>query len=312
MESLLLAAGLVVPMTVYMLVGFFIRRAGILEDTDFKKLNSMIFKILIPLSVFFELYQCDLQTAAQPRLFVMVAAGIILVCAVCWCIVPRLTGERRDAATIVQGIYRSNYVLFGTTIGLSLCGEQGAAVTAALVVVTVPLFNALAVILFETARNSTANPKKLLIGILKNPLILAVATGAVCNLLRVPLPELLVSPLEKLGSTASPLALVVLGGMLSLQSISGHKKYLTGAVLGRLVIVPLLMLSVFALCGYRGPELVAVLAVFGSPAAVSSTPMAQAMGGNGKLAGEIVALSSVCSILTLFCFVVALVQMGLI
>ena len=312
MESLLLAAGLVIPMMVYMLVGFFIRRAGILSDTDFKKLNSMLFKIMIPLSVFFDLYQCDLQTAAQPRLFAMVAAGIFLVCAVCWRIVPRLTGERRDAATIAQGIYRSNYVLFGTTIGLSLCGEQGAAVTAALVVVTVPLFNALAVILFETARNSTADPKQLLIGILKNPLILAVIAGAACNFLHVPLPELLASPLERLGSTASPLALVVLGGMLSMQSMSGHKKYLTGAVLGRLVSVPLLMLSVFALCGYRGPELVAVLAVFGSPAAVSSTPMAQAMGGNGKLAGEIVAVSSVCSILSLFCFVVALVQMGLI
>ena len=312
MESLLLAAGLVVPMMVYMLVGFFIRRAGILADTDLKKLNSMIFKILIPLSIFFELYRCDLQAAAQPRLFAMVAGGILLVWVVCWCAVPRLTGEKRDAATIVQGIYRSNYVLFGTAIGLSLCGEQGAAVTAALVVVTVPLFNALAVILFETARSGAADPKQLLIGILKNPLILGVAAGAACNLLRVPLPELLASPLEKLGGSATPLALVVLGGMLSLQSIAGHKKYLTGAVLGRLVIVPLLMLSVFALCGYRGPELVAVLAVFGSPAAVSSTPMAQAMGGNGKLAGEIVALSSVCSILSLFCFVVALAQMGLI
>ena len=260
----------------------------------------------------FDLYRSDLQTAAQPRLFMMVSTGIFLVWAICWCVVPRLTGERRDAATIAQGIYRSNYVLFGTTIGLSLCGEQGAAVTAALVVVTVPLFNALAVILFETARNSTTDPKQLLIGVLKNPLILAVAAGAACNLLHVPLPELLASPLEKLGSIASPLALVVLGGMLSMQSIAEHKKYLTGAVLGRLVIVPLLMLSVFALCGYRGPELVAVLAVFGSPTAVSSTPMAQAMGGNGKLAGEIVAVSSVCSILSLFCFVVALVQMGLI
>ena len=312
MESLLLAAGLVVPMMVYMLVGFFIRRSGIMSDTDFKKLNSMLFKIMIPLSIFFDLYRSDLQTAAQPRLFAMVAAGILLVWVVCWCIVPRLTGERRDAATIVQGIYRSNYVLFGTTIGLSLCGEHGAAVTAALVVVTVPLFNALAVILFEAARNGAANPKQLLIGILKNPLIWGVAAGAACNLLRIPLPELLASPLEKLGSTASPLALVVLGGMLSLQSVAEHKKYLAGAVLGRLVIVPLLMLSVFALCGYRGPELVAVLAVFGSPAAVSSTPMAQAMGGNEKLAGEIVAVSSMCCILTLFCFVVALSQIGLI
>lgn len=56
--------------------------------------------------------------------------------------------------------------------------------------------------------------------------------------------------------------------------------------------------------GLRGDILVALLAVFASPTAVASTPMVQGMGGDGELAGEIVATTSVFCIVTLFSFFV--------
>ena len=72
------------------------------------------------------------------------------------------------------------------------------------------------------------------------------------------------------------------------------------------------MLTAFALAGYRGDALVAVLAVFGSPTAVASAPMAQAMGGNGSLAGRLWQWTSVCCIVTIFLFVYVLSFTGLI
>lgn len=311
MQSLMLALGLVVPMTVDMAAGWLVRRCGILQQATLKQINELIFRLLIPLSLFFDVYHSDLKATVQPRLFALTLAGILLVYTVCCLLLPRLTGERRDAATVTQAIYRSNYVLFGSTIGASLCGEAGAAVTAALAVMVVPLFNALAVILFESARGGAADPGRLALRIFQNPMVIAGIVGILFNLGGVPLPALLAAPLEALGDIASPLALVVLGGLLSVRSMAGHKGLLAGAVLCRLVVVPLVFLPLFIALGYHGPELVAVLAVFASPAAISSTPMAQSMGGNGALAGEIVAVSSVGCILTLFCFVMALGQMGL-
>ena len=70
------------------------------------------------------------------------------------------------------------------------------------------------------------------------------------------------------------------------------------------------MLSTAIALGMRGDVLIALLAVFGSPTAVSSAPMAQAMGGNGELAGEIVAITSVCSIVSVFLLVFALSRFG--
>jgi predicted permease len=57
---------------------------------------------------------------------------------------------------------------------------------------------------------------------------------------------------------------------------------------------------------------VPVLAVFGSPIAVSSYTMAEQMEGDGRLAASLVVLTSVCSIVTMFLFIFALKQLGLV
>lgn len=312
MVSFLLALDLVIPLLVYMLVGMLIRRRGILGEETLKQLNNMAFRVLLPLSLFFDVYRSDLKTTVQPRLFLCSALAIILVFAVAWLILSRLVPTKPDLATIVQAAYRSNYVLFGGAICAEIAGQTGAAVAAALAVVVVPLFNVLAVILFEVVRGGKANPLRLLLRVLQNPLVDAGLLALALNLAGITIPALLQKPLLTLGSTATPLALVVLGGLLSWNSIAGHKAYLVLAVLLRLVIVPLVMVPAFALLGYRNAELIAVLAIFASPVAVSSTPMAQSMGGNGELAGEIVAVSAVCCVPTLFVFVWAMGSLGLI
>lgn len=80
--------------------------------------------------------------------------------------------------------------------------------------------------------------------------------------------------------------------------------------MGRLILVPAAAVAVAAALGYREVELVGILAVFGSPTAVASAPMAQSMGGNGELAGEIVATSSAACVVTMFLFIWALKTLG--
>ena len=80
----------------------------------------------------------------------------------------------------------------------------------------------------------------------------------------------------------------------------------------RLVLIPLVMLSLGALLGFRNDQLVTLMAGFAAPTAVASAPMAQAMGGNGTLASEIVAVTTIGSIGTIFCFIYFLSRLGLI
>lgn len=312
MESLRLAVSVVLPLLIYMAVGGMIRKLGIFSQDSFKALNGMIFKIFLPLTLFFDVYEADLNVAIRPEIFVFSFAGVLGIYLLTWFIVSARIKENADASTMIQGIYRSNFVLFGNSIALSLCGREGQALVAALSALVVPMYNVLAVILFECKRGGNVKLSKIIVNILKNPLVDAGVLGCVMNVLHIRLPEMVMSPFERMGDIATPLALVVLGGLLSFGSIVKHKKYLIAAVSGRLVIVPLLAVIAAIAAGFRGEQLVAVLSIFAAPTAVASTPMAQSMGGNGALAGEIVVMTSACCILTIFLFVLGLSGLGMI
>ena len=113
-----------------------------------------------------------------------------------------------------------------------------------------------------------------------------------------------------LGRVATPLALVALGGEFKFHKVKGNLKQLIVAVAGKLIVSPLLMVTIGVFLGFRNEMLVPVLLMFGAPTAVSSYTMAQQMGGDGELAGEIVVFATAFSIVTIFLWVFALKQLG--
>lgn len=312
MESFLLAAKVVLPLLVYMTVGIFIRKMSIFSLENFKALNHMVFCVFMPLTLFFNIYDSDLGGITEPKIFVFAFVFILLCFLVAWIIFTCTIKKQSDAASMIQGVYRSNFVLLGNVIAESLCGDSGLVLVAALAVMVVPMFNILAVILFEIKRSQKVNVKRIIENIFKNPLVVAGFLGGLFKAFHIPFPNLLHQPLAALGDIATPLALVTLGGILSTSSMAKHGKYLVVAVTGKLVAVPLITLIIAIVFGYRGDALVAILAIFASPTAVSSAPMAQSMGGNGELAGEIVAFTSICCLITIFLFVLFLSGQGFI
>ena len=72
------------------------------------------------------------------------------------------------------------------------------------------------------------------------------------------------------------------------------------------------MLAIAYQFGLRELELFLLLAIYGTPVAAASYPMAQNMGGDGELAGQFVVISTVVSVVTLFVWIFFLKSMGLI
>ncbi len=311
MENFMMAASVVVPIFIYMAVGMLVRKLGFLSADHFRALNNVLFHVFLPITLFCNIYSAESLASLKPALFAGVFLGLVAEFVILRLIVPGFVKEQKDMTAMVQGMYRSNFILFGTQIAAGLCNAEGAAAIAALSAVVVPTQNVLAVILFETGRGEKIGIGKLIADIFKNPLVDAGLIGVVFLGFQIPIPSLIAIPLERMGSMATPLALITLGGMLSFGSIAKHKLYLTAATIARLVLIPLLAVLVAVALGARGNTLVAVMAVFASPTAVASVPMAQNMGGNEELAGEIVAVSSLFSLLSLFLFSYILLGLGL-
>lgn len=312
MASFMLAFGAVFPMFCYMALGRLIGWLKWLDYEDFRKVNNVIFEFFIPCMLFSSIYNSDFREQANFRLIALVLITVLLIFGLSWLLIPRFVAEPRNQSVLIQAVYRSNYVLFGMLLAANIYPGADLGVVAALAAFLVPLFNILAVILFESFRGGRVTLAVILQKIARNKLVWAGFLGAFMAISGLRLPVMLADVIANIGSVALLLALVCLGGMLSLNSIKHDASMLIFALAARLVIVPLAAVSLFALLGYRNIELVAVLAAFGSPNAVAGAPMAYAMGGNGDLAGEIVAASSAFAIITIFLFVLVLRASGLV
>ena len=104
------------------------------------------------------------------------------------------------------------------------------------------------------------------------------------------------------------LVAAIIGAVIFLSYRISH----AGAAYSARFNVSLVMLTLGALLGYRGDTLVPILAIFGAPIAVSSYTMAEQMDGDGELAASLVVLTTAFSILTMFLFIFALKQLGLV
>ncbi len=308
--SLVLVLNVVIPMLVFILAGFLIKKIGFFTKDEFRKLGTMNFKTFIALTLFFEVYQSNIREAFKTRIVIFAIVGIVILFAITWFVSFRLIKDRSDAATMAHGIFRGNYLLFGTSLGAGLCTGDGPGIIAALSAVVIPLYNILAIILFVITCGEDLKKSKILEHIFKNPLIDAAIIGIIFNLCKIPIPELIETPLEQLRDLAVPISLITLGGVVTFQNLWSHRKYLVIVNSIKFILIPCVAVIAAILLGFRGDLLVVTLAIFATPTAVSSTPMAQAMGGNGALAGEIVASTSILCILTLPLYVTILSHLG--
>ncbi len=237
---------------------------------------------------------------------------MILVFLLLFIIIPLLEKDNRKRGVIIQGIFRSNFVIFGVPVCEALFGQNATGVASMLIAIVVPLFNFLAVICLEIYRGGNINFKKIIKGIITNPLIIASIIGLFFIYFKIKLPTPIEKTINDISKIATPLAFILLGSSFTFSAFSLYIKQLSITILGKLIIVPGIVLYIAALLGFRNIELTCLLSVFASPTAVSSYTMAEQMDGDSILAGQIVVLTSIISIITVFLWIFILKQFHLI
>jgi len=300
MESFTASVNVVVPLLLLMCLGMLIRKQGLADEGIFRKIDGISFKIFLPVMLFWNLYNSDMGDLFNARLVIFAAVGVLAVVAVLFAVVPRIIKDNPRRATVIQGIFRTNYIIFGLVVADALYGAEGSAEVTLLGCFMVPLFNALAVAVLEYYRLGKVNIKKILIGIVKNRLIIASILGIIVVACGIKLPYVLEKAVKDVSGITTPLCLISLGGALKFGDFKANLKPVIWCTLARLVFVPLVFMPAAVLAGFRGSELTALMILFASPTAVSSYTMAQQMEADGKLAGQLVASTTLCSVLTIF------------
>lgn len=313
MESFLVAINAVIPFLCYIAFGYTMKAKKVISEEFLQDLNRMVFKVFYPFMTFYNIYKADADSLPRPVLLVFCGVSILVLEAVLVLTVPRIVKENPRRGVIIQAIYRSNFVLFGLPLTISVFGDAASSVAAMVVTVVVTVYNTTSVVILEMFHNEgKTGMKTVLVNVVKNPLLQGAVVGLVFFALGIRIPSSLLKPIAAFADMTSPLALFILGGTLHFNAIQGNLKYLVPALSFKLVVLPAIMLPLAYLVGLRSLELFLVLAVYATPVAAASYPMAQNMGGDGELAGQLVVISTVVSVATLFCWIFFMKSVGLI
>lgn len=309
MENFLLALNVVFPMFFLMMLGVILKRIKMVDERSLTVMNSLIFRVFMSTLLFLSVYNIgDLSAFSAKNLKLMLYAfvSILVVLVLAWLIFVRLIADKKRLAVMIQGVYRGNFILFGLAIAGSLYGDAGLGIVSILTVVTIPTFNILAVIILEYYSGKEISRKKLIKQVSKNPLVIATVIGIIFLASGIKLPKPIYKSLNDISKIATPLAFIVLGAELKFGNMLRNIKYLIFVDFLKLVVNPLISISIGKVLGFQGAEIVALLAMTACPTAVSSFTMAKEMNVDGYLAGEIVATTSLVSIATIFCWILIL------
>ncbi len=336
MNIFLFAFNAITPIILLILLGYILKKINFLDEGWFKKGNKFVFRVCLPVLLFMNVY--NIRSLEEIDWTVVLYAEIIIFCIFfLGLLLVKLTiPEDKQKGVILQCVFRSNFAIIGIPLAESLGGAEAMGIASILSAFSIPTFNILAVIALtmynKDEKGHKANLKDTLKKIVTNPLILGVAAGMVVLVIRSLIPtsaenanagnELVFSiknnlpwlynALNNISKISSPFALIVLGGQFDFAAVKELKKQITIGTLMRVVVVPVMAIGLaILLSAYTdildfGTEVYpALIALFGSPVAVSSAIMAQEMDNDGVLAGQLVVWTSIASIFTIFFLVVA-------
>lgn len=311
MENLMISANAVLPMCLVMALGYGTRRLGWLRREEISTINKIAFRIFLPCLLYYNIYCSDLSGSFDPLLMTYAVGGVLLTfgLALGYTLLTEKLPERRGV--LIQGMFRSNYVIMGIPVATALLGADQLGTVSILIAVIVPLFNMLAVVVLEVFRGQKPKPLHILGQIAKNPLVIGSVLGILTLVAGIRLPHILEQTIQSVSAIASPLQLFLLGAFFQFSGLKTYRRELVTVSIAKLIVSPGLFLGLCALLGFRGVAFVSLIGIFASPTAVNSFTMAQQMGGDAELAGDIVVTTSAASILTMFLWIFLFKSLGM-
>ena len=315
MENIIVSFNVIAPVFFLMVLGYLLVNYTSLADRKLtKQANAIVFKIFLPCMLFYNVYQSDIgaEIHSMIKLCIWAAGGLLILFVLLCLIVPKVVKQENQQGVVIQGIFRSNYVIFGVAVVQNMYGVKSTTTAAILSAILVPMYNFLAVVALSIfGEKRETDWKKIILDIVKNPLIISSVLGIIFSLLGIRLPTAVDTTVQDLAKLSTPIAFMILGGDLDFSKVKGNLKVASAVLTIKLVILPLIMIPMIVMMGYRDADLLSGLLAYQTPVAVSSYIMAQQAGADGQLAGQLVVFSSVLSIFTLFVTILILRTIGL-
>ncbi len=290
-------AQLLFPDFSLILCGYLVCRYTALNRTVWQQVESLVYFFLFPVLLFQSIVKSPLDLGAASSLIaaglLMGVSGIALAYAL-----PHLPwiGRRidvREHAASAQIAFRFNSFI-ALALADRLAGPQGLLLIAVLIGVCVPLFNVGAV--WPMARHAQRGFVRELV---RNPLIIATASGLAANLLGFSIPVWLEPTIARIGAASLALGLMAAGAGMQFATLARAKTLAVAVLSIRHFLLPLVALGLSRALGLSSVQSTVLLAFSAMPTASSCYVLAARMGYNGAYVAGLVTLSTLLGMVSL-------------
>lgn len=307
---------IILPLIVVASLGFICAKSRWLSKDQINAISKFTFSISIPAFLFYQMSKADFSEQVSPQLFASFYLPVLSCYLIAWLVnyffyrhkqsVNNNTPQQKSAASAVfaLGTSYSNTIIVGLPVLVAALGEQVIGII--FLIVTFHgaiLFSLTSAIAARASAKNGADKFSLYMFIKqtgKNPLIVSILSGLLINLLGINLPDFLQESLSLLSKPAISLALFILGASLAFYKVSQELTFISIACVGKLILLPCLVLFAAKYLFNLEPLVVTVLVISSAcPTGVNAYLIAATHQQHQQTVAGTVVLSTLASIVTI-------------
>ena len=286
------------PVFTMLFLGVVLKRVGWINDSFIHTASALVFNVTMPALLFLGIVHADLNAALQPKVLGYFTVATLVSFALAWAW-SMWRCPREDRGIYTQGAFRGNNAVIGLALAASMYGDYGISLGAVLAALVILLYNTLSTIVLAVySPVIKSDPWSICLSVFRNPLIISVLAAVPFAAFKIGLPGWLQASGGYLAAMTLPLALICIGGTLSLAALRKSGNLALSASLVKMIGLPIITTLGAWFYGFRGPELGALFLYFASPTAAASFVMARAANGNHELAAAIIVITTVMAAVT--------------
>ncbi|WP_319526294.1 AEC family transporter [uncultured Desulfosarcina sp.] len=291
----------IIPIFSLVALGNIARRRGFLPEAFMGPANRLVYYLAIPAMIFRAIAKASLTLHFNPIVLGLTLAAIVALFAVCWCTAILLQLPREIRAAFIQCSFHGNLGYIGLAVAFYYLGGEGLARTSIMAAFIMILQNFLAVVTLQAHSRQAAaggRTRAFVAKIVGNPVIVSALVGIFFSLTGFPVPLVLDRSLQILGGLALPMALLIIGGSLSMTRMRKRLAAVAGACFFKLLLLPAIGFGLFRLAGQASADWLPAIILLASPTATIAYVMAREMNADADFAVAAISATTLFSAAT--------------
>lgn len=297
MDNFILGINVIFPLFFVLMVGYFFRVKNIIDEKFITQSTNIIFYFTMPFSLAIEIKNAEIKGIHYSYILFLLF-GVLVMFGLTWFIGKFVIKDKKKLTAFVHCAYRSNFLYIGVPILTAIKPDYDMAPVLAAMVFGITLFNILAIILLTFYSDCEIVVSELLLKIVKNPIIIAIACGILLKYVHIPIPEPFEKGIQVMSKINTPLALIMIGGSLNFHTEKKDLILVMTSALIKNVIGAAVLTPIAYLMGFSTSEVVVAYILFGTPCAINCFVMGKKLGSDELATSQIITASYALSLVT--------------